>query len=154
MKPLFALFLMLVGACALAQAAELPKQLLEEKCLSCHYADKKKGELDLSTRESMLVGGDAGPALFCLLPLYLNALLSPHSLNPQDASQRLECLDILRGFRYSSVPFFEERAKHITVLFKSEPSTHKALILVHCAQKGRPREKAHRRRCCQVASRG
>ena len=64
MKPLFALFLMLVGACSLAQAAELPKQLLEEKCLSCHYADKKKGELDMSTRESMLVGGDAGPALF------------------------------------------------------------------------------------------
>jgi hypothetical protein len=64
MKPLSALSLMLVTTCSLAQAAELPKQLLEEKCLSCHYPDKKKGELDMSTRETMLEGGDAGPALF------------------------------------------------------------------------------------------
>ncbi len=44
-------------------AAELPAELLEAKCLSCHYPDKVKGELDMSTLASILKGGDSGPAI-------------------------------------------------------------------------------------------
>jgi hypothetical protein len=44
-------------------AAELPAELLEAKCLSCHYPDKVKGELDMSTLASFLKGGDSGPAI-------------------------------------------------------------------------------------------
>ena len=36
--------------------------LLSEKCLSCHHPQKKEGELDLSTRELALKGGENGPA--------------------------------------------------------------------------------------------
>lgn len=44
-------------------AAELPREILETKCLSCHNPEKTKGKLDLSTREKILLGGDAGPAI-------------------------------------------------------------------------------------------
>jgi hypothetical protein len=37
--------------------------LLRQRCLSCHNPDKNKGELDLSTRESALEGGNEGPPL-------------------------------------------------------------------------------------------
>jgi mono/diheme cytochrome c family protein len=37
--------------------------LLEQRCLSCHNADKLKGDLDLSTRDLALAGGEKGPAL-------------------------------------------------------------------------------------------
>ena len=37
--------------------------LLVGKCLSCHSGEKPKGGLDLSTRASLLKGGDAGPAV-------------------------------------------------------------------------------------------
>jgi hypothetical protein len=37
--------------------------LLQERCLSCHGPEKKRGGLDLSTRAGVLAGGDSGPAL-------------------------------------------------------------------------------------------
>ncbi|WP_226895416.1 PSD1 and planctomycete cytochrome C domain-containing protein [Luteolibacter marinus] len=37
--------------------------VLETKCLSCHNPDKSKGGLLLTTRESMISGGDSGPAI-------------------------------------------------------------------------------------------
>jgi hypothetical protein len=36
------------------------KPILDKKCLSCHNPDKKKGELDLSSREGILKGGKSG----------------------------------------------------------------------------------------------
>ncbi len=39
------------------------RALLETRCLSCHHPDKNKGDLILSTRESMLTGGDTGAAI-------------------------------------------------------------------------------------------
>ena len=51
------------GSLACLQAADIPKDLFEEKCLSCHHPEKKKGKLDLSTRDNLLTGGDAGPAI-------------------------------------------------------------------------------------------
>ena len=37
--------------------------MLEKQCLMCHGAQLRKGELDLSTRESLLRGGASGPAV-------------------------------------------------------------------------------------------
>lgn len=37
--------------------------VLEAKCVTCHRADNKKGALDLTTHESLLLGGDDGAGL-------------------------------------------------------------------------------------------
>ena len=37
--------------------------ILEQRCLRCHSADKAKGNLSLTSRESALRGGDGGPLL-------------------------------------------------------------------------------------------
>src|SRR5882672_6834314 len=37
--------------------------ILEKKCFQCHGETLKMGNLDLRTRESMLKGGDKGPAI-------------------------------------------------------------------------------------------
>jgi mono/diheme cytochrome c family protein len=37
--------------------------LLTQHCITCHGADKIKGDLDLTTREGLLRGGTAGPAV-------------------------------------------------------------------------------------------
>lgn len=39
------------------------RPLLLEQCAKCHGRDKQEGGLSLSTRESLLKGGDSGPAL-------------------------------------------------------------------------------------------
>lgn len=44
-------------------AAEIPRFLLEEKCIKCHHPQRTEGGLDLSTRESLLRGGDSGAAI-------------------------------------------------------------------------------------------
>ena len=41
------------------------RQLLETKCLSCHYPEKTKGDLLMTTREDFLKGGDSGA---CMVP--------------------------------------------------------------------------------------
>src|SRR5262245_47156618 len=37
--------------------------ILKQSCLPCHNRDKAKGGLDLSTRTTLLEGGDKGPAI-------------------------------------------------------------------------------------------
>ena len=39
------------------------KPILHERCFACHGALKQEGNLRLDTAESMLIGGDSGPAL-------------------------------------------------------------------------------------------
>ena len=39
------------------------KSLLLQKCISCHSGDATKGNLDLTTREALLRGGESGPAI-------------------------------------------------------------------------------------------
>lgn len=49
-----------------ASAPDFQKDVLpifEEKCLSCHGAKRRGGKLDMRTLESMLEGGDTGPAI-------------------------------------------------------------------------------------------
>ena len=36
--------------------------IIKAKCLECHHAKKRQGSLDMSTRASMLKGGDSGAA--------------------------------------------------------------------------------------------
>lgn len=43
--------------------AEKIAPLLEAKCVACHRPENKKGAFDLTTRETMLRGGDDGPGL-------------------------------------------------------------------------------------------
>lgn len=47
----------------MALATELPRLLLEEKCLKCHHSNQSEGGLDLSSRETFLRGGDSGAAI-------------------------------------------------------------------------------------------
>ena len=63
MKPTIAHLLALVSLASQMPATELPKDLLEAKCLSCHNPEKDKGKLDMSTRAKILTGGDNGPAI-------------------------------------------------------------------------------------------
>ena len=45
------------------QADDSPAlELVKARCLRCHSADKKRGELDLTRRQSALAGGETGPA--------------------------------------------------------------------------------------------
>jgi len=37
--------------------------LLREHCLDCHGGEKTRGDLDLATREGLLLGGAEGPAV-------------------------------------------------------------------------------------------
>ncbi len=39
------------------------RQLLISKCVDCHGGDKTRGDLDITTRESLLKGGEEGPAI-------------------------------------------------------------------------------------------
>src|SRR6266853_136771 len=39
------------------------RQAFEKNCLFCHDSQMRKSGLDLSTRESLLRGGDKGPAI-------------------------------------------------------------------------------------------
>lgn len=47
----------------IAWTQELPRELLESQCLSCHFPEKNKGQLDMSTRDSLLRGGDSGASI-------------------------------------------------------------------------------------------
>ena len=44
------------------------KALLSRKCLSCHHGEDAKGKLDFTSRESLLTGGESGPALVASSP--------------------------------------------------------------------------------------
>ncbi len=59
---------------------------LAARCVACHRADDRKGDLDLTTRAGMLRGGDGGPALVpgqpADSPLYTRAI--PHGDDPPE----------------------------------------------------------------------
>jgi hypothetical protein len=60
MQVLRPLILLVVGACVFAQQAT---QVIERRCLACHNAQARSGELVLSDRASALRGGTKGTAL-------------------------------------------------------------------------------------------
>ena len=54
---------MLPALLLLLAADDEALRILEARCLECHHAAKTKGGLDLTSRESLLKGGETGPAL-------------------------------------------------------------------------------------------
>jgi hypothetical protein len=52
-----------VGAADSALFTDKVAPLLQKRCLSCHDGQKKRGGLDLSTREGLLAGGENGAAV-------------------------------------------------------------------------------------------
>jgi len=77
--------------------------ILEDKCKSCHNAQKHKGELDMTTYELMLAGGEHGPVLEpgnsmeselihrAILPLAMEDHMPPEG-KPQLTEAELELL--------------------------------------------------------------
>jgi len=61
--------LMAAHACAADKLAAVPDfqrdvaPIFEEKCNRCHGAKRRGGKLDMRTVESLLKGGDTGPAI-------------------------------------------------------------------------------------------
>ena len=54
------------GALSAGEPALFPDHvapLLEQRCTGCHNPTKKRGGLDLTTREGLLHGGDDGPVV-------------------------------------------------------------------------------------------
>jgi cytochrome c553 len=49
--------LSLLASCAVPNADSTGAKLLSQRCVRCHNADKTRGGLDLSTRETALAGG-------------------------------------------------------------------------------------------------
>ena len=65
-KPLLLSLLLAVPAVRGAEAdksAAAAMTILRAHCFSCHNSDKKRGQLDLTSREGALKGGETGPAL-------------------------------------------------------------------------------------------
>jgi hypothetical protein len=77
------ILLFLSGSVTAGQFADLAP-LLQEHCIKCHGGAKQKGGLDLRSLESLLRGGDNGPALLPGKPdqspifTYLDAGADPH----------------------------------------------------------------------------
>jgi hypothetical protein len=58
------LLLLILSAALMAQtSAEKAVSILQQNCATCHGAALKMSNLDLRTRESILAGGDHGPAI-------------------------------------------------------------------------------------------
>src|SRR5262245_51784120 len=58
---------LLAGVVLIAQKSQLTEKdvlpIFEKRCFQCHGAALKMANLDLRTRESLLKGGDKGPAI-------------------------------------------------------------------------------------------
>jgi uncharacterized membrane protein/mono/diheme cytochrome c family protein len=69
--------------------AALIQPILQDKCVSCHRPEKRKGNLDFTTKEAMLIGGKHGPVFVAgnadsshmmqrmLLPMHLDEHMPP-----------------------------------------------------------------------------
>ena len=61
------LFLVVASApmvgCAEKSSAVDPLAILRKECVSCHTESKRKGGFLIDSRESLLEGGDTGPAI-------------------------------------------------------------------------------------------
>lgn len=85
--------------------------LLKVNCLSCHNAEKRKGGLDLSTREALLKGGDEGPVVVEGRPqespliTSLAADADPHM--PPKKQMAAEQIALLAGWLGAGMPWDE-----------------------------------------------
>ncbi len=98
MRPLF---LALFATCVSAQDVDSQAQaILQKNCLICHGAALQSAKLDLRTRESMLTGGERGPAISPGHPevsrLYLFAAGIEQPSMPPGKKLGSEDLEVLR----------------------------------------------------------
>lgn len=83
---------------SLVRGAEPPAlEIVRRDCLSCHGPEKKRGQLDLSRRESALAGGETGPAFVPGKP-DLSLLLNKVSKGEMPPKKRLDAsqVEVLR----------------------------------------------------------
>ncbi len=85
--------LVILSVCCLATLSPCPAQdkpvdfatqvqpILEQNCIACHQADNAEANLDLSTRQTAIQGGDSGPAL---IPFDLDSPLLTSTMLPAD----------------------------------------------------------------------
>lgn len=94
--------------------------LLKVNCLSCHNAEKRKGGLDLSTREALLKGGDEGAVVVegrpeeSALITSLAADADPHM--PPKKQMSADSIAVLAGWLRAGMPWDE------TVVRAGEPA--------------------------------
>jgi hypothetical protein len=114
-------------------AAELPAELLETKCLSCHYPDKNKGELDMSTRATLLKGGDSGPAINLEQPEKSELLLRVRLPHDDD--------DIMPP-KEKGKPLSPEEIEQLSAWIKAGAQWPEGLVLQPADPKAMPRHDA------------
>src|SRR5467141_313176 len=54
---------LLTGVCLADEVADSAVKILKQNCTGCHGASLKMSKLDLRSRESILAGGERGPAV-------------------------------------------------------------------------------------------
>src|ERR1043166_276225 len=80
------------------------KPIIEESCIKCHGRGRNKGGLQLDTRETLLKGGDSGPAVVPgksaeSLLIKLVAGLDPDNVMPKKGSRlTAEQVGLLRAW--------------------------------------------------------
>ncbi|MES1217914.1 MAG: c-type cytochrome domain-containing protein [Bacteroidota bacterium] len=81
---------------------DIIQPILNAKCTSCHNSDKSKGELDLTTSETIIKGGKSGNTIVAgdleKSELYHRITLSPESSKYMPADSRTPLTPIETGF--------------------------------------------------------
>ena len=99
------------GLAASAPLAEKARAVLQQHCLSCHGEARISG-LDLRQRESLLKGGDSGPAIVPGHPeeslLYLAVLQTGELKMPVGGTLSPEEVEVLRGWIQAGAPWEED----------------------------------------------
>src|SRR5207244_3150436 len=74
--------------------------LLQQRCVACHNATKKRGGLDLTTRDQLLKGGDSGPVVVpgdASKSLLLEVVSGPDARMPKQGPKlTAQEIDVLR----------------------------------------------------------
>ena len=110
---LFLAVLLLASLAAAQQLQQQAYQILEQNCFACHGAAMQMSKLDLRTRESILRGGERGPAVEPLQPrgsrLYRYAAHLENPSMPPGQQLADEQIDVLRRWILAGA-IFPDRA--------------------------------------------
>jgi hypothetical protein len=92
------------------------RPLLVNRCLTCHGSEDIQGGLRLTSRESLLSGGETGPAAIAGKPnqsLLLKAVLRDGIEMPPDEKLSGEEVEVLRQWIEMGIPWPDEPAPHV-----------------------------------------
>jgi Planctomycete cytochrome C len=105
--PLFLVLSVFASDHALAQAPDFKKDivpLLESSCVKCHNPEKKKGKLDMTTKEAFVKGGSNGKVVepgkpddsamikALLLPADADEAMPPEGKAPRPTAAQIDTL--------------------------------------------------------------